>query len=203
MMSPRQLCRLVQTAVQLGASAAGVMGSQDIVIEDDLARLCNGNPPCQLYGLAPSCPPHVAGPEGFRQWQKKSRHAIAVRIDVPTAAMFSDERRGIMQLLHEIVAGVEQQAVRMGYADSKGLAGGSCKKIFCHAHDTCRVLAKQGECRNPQLARPSMSGFGIHVTKLMQSLGWPADIARQEAPPTDASMTWVAGLILIADADES
>jgi predicted metal-binding protein len=89
---------LVLTAIRLGASDAGIISSADISVENDLANLCKGNPQCENYGLAPSCPPHVAGPSVFRQWRKKSQYSIVVRMDVPSAAMFSDERREIMQV---------------------------------------------------------------------------------------------------------
>jgi len=196
-----ELNNLVQTAIRLGASDAGIIPSADIVVDDDLAKLCNGDPPCENYGLAPSCPPHVSGPAGFRNWQKASRYAIVVRIDIPTAIMFSSERREVMQLLHEIVASVEMEASGMGYNDSKAFAGGSCKKIFCREHAQCRVLAEPGECRNPQSARPSMSGFGINVSELLQSAGWPGKMASPKEASDSESMTWVAGLIVLMKGD--
>ena len=113
--------------------------------------------------------------------------------------MFSAERRDIMQLLHEIVAGVENKAIAMGYDGSKAFAGGSCKLLFCNDYPDCLVLAEQQPCRYPQSARPSMSGFGINVAKLMQSVGWPADVADPARASDRQSMTWVAGLILIDD----
>lgn len=162
-------------------------------METALADLCNESQ-CENYGLSPSCPPHVSGPAGFRNLQKESRHAIAIRIVVPSSALFSDERRDIMKLLHEIVANVEHAAVSMGYRNSKAFAGGSCKKIFCNDHADCRVLSEGKECRHPEWARPSMSGFGINVSELMKSCGWSGEINMRE----DAgSMSWVAGLILI------
>jgi predicted metal-binding protein len=85
----------------------------------------------------------------------------------------------------------------MGYSDSRAFAGGCCKDIFCRDHEGCRVLSGDGQCRNPQYARPSMSGFGINVSKLMHVAGWPADINIHEADSDTASMTWVAGLIMI------
>ena len=193
---------LLKTALRAGASEAAVIPSATIVVEKELADLCNGNPRCENYNLAPSCPPHVPGPAGFKKWQKGSDYSIAVKIDVPMAAMFSDERREIMQLLHEVVARVEEKAVSMGYSGSRAFAGGSCKELFCSEHATCCVLDAQGLCRHPQSARPSMSGFGIDVTKLMQSAGWPSNKANRSQTSDGESMTWVAGLILIADAVE-
>jgi len=191
--------RLIQTALRLGASRAGVIPTANIVVEDELANLCNGSPACENYGLSPSCPPHVSGPAGFRKLQTESIHSIVVRIDVPTTVMFSEERREIMRLLHEIVAQVESQAVRLGYPDSKAFAGGSCKMLFCHEYARCRVLSRAGECRNPQSARPSMSGFGIHVNELMKTLGWSTQNTASDKRREGQSMTWVAGMILITD----
>jgi len=85
----------------------------------------------------------------------------------------------------------------MGYRNSKAFAAGSCKKIFCHDHSECRRLSETEECRHPQYARPSMSGFGINVSRLMKSCGWPADINVREARSAPDSMSWVAGLVML------
>ena len=102
-----------------------------------------------------------------------------------------------MQLLHEIVASVEQAAVSIGFKDSQAFAGGSCKEIFCYEHAACRVISNSGKCRNPQSARPSMSGYGINVSKLMAAAGWSLEINMQKDKTNGESMSWVAGLIII------
>ena len=99
-----------------------------------------------------------------------------------------------MKLLHEIVAAVEQAAVHMGYRNSRGFAGGSCKLLFCPEEADCKVVSGGEDCRYPESARPSMSGFGIDVGKLMRSAGWSGEKADPEA---DSTPTWVAGLVLI------
>jgi predicted metal-binding protein len=187
---------LIQLSYRLGATNAGIISPMDISVEDDLVSFCR-EPRCENYGLSPSCPPHVAGPSGFRSLLKTAKHAIVIRIVVPSAVLFSNERREVMALLHEIVAGIEQAAVRMGYADAKAFAGGSCKNIFCHEHANCRRLSKKGDCRNPQHARPSMSGFGINVSKLMKAAGWSGVINSPAADSDTESMSWVTGLIVI------
>ncbi len=191
-----KLNELMQLAFRLGAGAVGIIGAGDVPVDDDLAKVCRETP-CEAYGLSLSCPPHVSGPAGFRKLIRKTRHAVVIRLDVPSSIMFSNECNEVMQLLHEIVSGVERAAVRMGYAESKGFAGGSCKKIFCREHAACRVLSGQGECRNPQYARPSMSGFGISVLKLLQNAGIPMDKTPVRADYPDESMSWVAGLVMV------
>lgn len=197
MIPEKNLSELIHMAKKLGASDAAIIHSSDIIIDMDLAALCNGDNPCPDYGLACSCPPHVPGPSKFHEWKNQSQYSIAVRIDIPSVVMFSNERIEVMQLLHEIVASVELKAVEMGYSGSKAFAGGSCKEIFCSEHSDCQVISKRGKCRNPLHARPSMSGFGINVAKLMQLAGWPVKKQTLEDKSDTQSMTWVAGLILL------
>jgi len=116
---------------------------------------------------------------------------------VPSEIFFSDERRDIFRLLHEIAASIEQSAIEMGFHDSDAYAGGSCKQIFCRDHSDCRVLAENGECRNPFLARPSMSGFGINVLKLKKAAGWMSKKTPRDTDPDTVSMETVCGLVLI------
>ena len=198
MVSKQQLEELTQEAKKLGATFTTSILSKEIQVKDHLAALCNGEYTCPNYGRAASCPPHVAGPAGFRKWQARSEYSITVKIELPAAVMFSDERKGVMQLLHQIVATVEQKAVEMGFDKSKAFAGGSCKGLFCADQEKCCVVAEGGACRHIEVARPSMSGFGIDVTRLMHSSGWPAQKAeRSDSTDKDAN-SWVAGLILLA-----
>jgi len=192
----RILKELIELAYRSGASGATAISTGDIFVEDALANLCR-EPRCESYGLSTSCPPHVSGPSGFRELLKKFKHAIVIKIDVPLKILLSSERGDIMKLLHEIAAGIEQAAVKTGCPSSKAFAGGSCKKIFCHNYESCRVLTEGGVCRNPRHARPSMSGFGINVSKLMQAAGWTMNRYNSEADPDTASTAPICGLILI------
>lgn len=191
-----KLEELIRLARALGSSDACLISSKEISVEEGLANLCR-EPQCMNYGLSPSCPPHVGGPSEFRNLLLYYKQAIIVRLVVPSAALFSDERIGIMRLLHEIVAGIEQGAVQMGFIKAKAFAGGSCKNIFCDEYAGCRVLFEDGVCRNPEQARPSMSGFGINVSELMKVCGWPADIKTNKAEAATEPLSWVAGLILV------
>jgi len=190
------LNELIRLACRLGASDAAVIAASEISIEDDLATLCQ-DPQCENYGLSTSCPPHVAGPDGFRKFQKTFQQAVVFKIDVATEILLSSQRGEIFQLLHEIAADIEQAAVGMGYAHAKGFAGGSCKNLFCRDQADCRVLAQGGACRHPHRARQSMSGFGINVAKLMQAAGWQMDKIIRETDPDDVPMGSVSGLVLV------
>ena len=191
-----KLKELIQYAKKMGASDAKVISTTDIVIEENLADMCK-EPQCSNYGLSKNCPPHVSGPSGFRKKLKNFNQAIVFKIDVPSEILFSSERRELFQLLHEIAAGIEQYAVKMGFKHSQAYAGDSCKALFCYEHLECRVLSKKGKCRNPQYARPSMSGFGINVSKLMKTAGWTLEKPGYNTESTTIKMESVCGLVLI------
>ncbi|WP_372683785.1 DUF2284 domain-containing protein [Desulfosarcina sp.] len=196
--SENQLVPLTQEALRLGATSAAIILSKEIQVKDNLAALCNGEYICPNYGLAASCSPHVGGPAEFRKWQAQSEHSVTVKIELPTSVMFSDERKGVMQLLHQIVAAVEQKAIETGFGKSKAFAGGSCKELFCEDHEKCCVVAENKPCRHMDVVRPSMSGFGIDVTRLMLSSGWPGQKAENSNSSDKDATSWVAGLILLA-----
>jgi len=196
--SKQQLAYLIQEAKKLGATSSAIISSKDIQVEDNLAALCNGEYTCPNYGLAASCPPYVEGPIGFRKWQAQSKYAITVKIELPTSVMFSDERKGVMQLLHQIVAAVEQKAIETGFGKAKAFAGGSCKELFCEDQERCCVVVENKPCRHIAFARPSMSGFGIDVTQLMLSSGWAAPKAEKSNSSDKDATSWVTGLIMLA-----
>jgi predicted metal-binding protein len=195
-MAGSELEKLVQLALSAGASRARVIAAADILVEDKLAKLCV-QPRCSNYGLSPSCPPHVGGTPAFRRLQKKLKHALVVRMDVPSAVLFSDELVEVERFLHELVANVEQEAVRLGYDRARAFAGGSCKQIFCHDQVECRRLLENGECRHPQSARPSLLGFGVDVLHLMKTCGWTVGLNDRLATPGGDSMSWIAGLVML------
>jgi len=198
LISKQQLAHLTQEAKSLGATSSAIISSSDIQVKDNLAALCNGEYTCPNYGFSANCPPNVEGPVEFRKWLSQSKYSITVKIELPTSVMFSDERKGVMQILHQIVAGVEKKAIVMGFKKSKGFAGGSCKGLFCGDQEKCRVLAENKPCPHMDIARPSMSGFGIDVTLLMKSSEW-AELKAEKLDLTDKDATsWVAGLIMIA-----
>jgi len=198
LISKQQLAHLTQEAKRLGATSSACILSKEIQVKENLAALCNGEYPCPNYGLAASCPPYVEGPVEFRKWQAQSKYSITVKIELPTTVMFSNERKGVMQLLHQIAAAVEQKAIETGFAKSKAFAGGSCKELFCDDQQECCVVAGNKPCRHLEFARPSMSGFGIDVTQLIKSSGWSAPKSEKSNVSDKDATSWMAGLIMLA-----
>jgi predicted metal-binding protein len=189
---------LVQIALQIGSGiiSVAVISSGDISIEDDLADLCR-KPKCAFYGLSANCPPYVSGPSGFRAMLGIRRSALAIKIDVPSGWLVTDERLVIMRLLHEIVADIERSAIKLGYSNAMAFAAGSCKEIFCNSHPSCRMLTNKGECRNPQYARPAIEAYGINIHELNKTAGWFINQASNAANTDQESSSPICGLVLI------
>ena len=191
-----KLQELIRHSLSSGADGAAIISAREIVINEDLAALCK-EPRCENYGLSKLCPPHVSGPSALNRQLENYRYAVFFKIDVPSDLLYSSHNRRFFKLLHEIASGIEAFAVDMGFSDAVAFAGGSCKKIFCHEHETCPALSRVAECRYPQSARPSMSGFGIDVSKLFEKAGWTLNWRKQGTDSTTSKIANVCGLVLI------
>jgi predicted metal-binding protein len=192
----KKLNDLVKYTYDLGATNVAVISTKKIIADNNLADLCK-EPRCENFGLSKSCPPYVSGPSEFRKKLENFHQAIFFKIDVPSEILFSSERREIFQFLHQIAATIENEAIKKGHINSQAYAGGSCKKIFCHNHPECNVISDKGECRNPQYARPSMSGFGINVPKLFEAAGWTMSAVTHDTEATASKIAHVCGLVLV------
>jgi predicted metal-binding protein len=163
---------LIELARELGADDAAAVAAASIVVEDRLAALCTPAA-CPFYGQSAGCPPYATGPEAFRLIVETYRRTVVLKIEVPSALLRAGRSEEHFRQLHQIAARVERQAVRMGATRARAFAGGSCKHLFCAQEEDCPVVAGSGACRYPDIARPSMSGCGVNVTRLMAAAGWP------------------------------
>lgn len=186
---------LAQKLVELGATDARVIPARLIVVEDRFAEMC-ASPQCSNYGLAPGCPPHVMKPAEFRERLILYEHALVFKIDTPTAMLMSDDRKEVARLIHEMSSGVEHMAKENGYPNARGLAVGSCKRIFCPDSPRCVVLEKDTECPFDDVARPSISGLGVNFLELCKTVGWKASAITAETDPEAVPMGMLAGMIL-------
>ncbi len=193
----RKINELLSLAQSLGASEVSVISPIDVCVEDELATLCSKTT-CDFYGLAPSCPPHVSGPAGMREMLGKSDWVLVVKIVLPSSVLFSTQRREVMQVLHELVAGVETAALGKGYAKARGFAGGSCKELFCSGYESCQFLTKSS-CRNIEKARVSMSGYGVNVGKMLEAACLEIEEDNRGDDSLGEKMSWIAGMILLKE----
>jgi predicted metal-binding protein len=187
---------LLQEAKDHGATDAILLPVKEIEITDSLAHRCS-QPKCINYGLSKSCPPHVAGPGYLREKLKDLSWAVFFRIEVPSEILYSSQSDELFRLLHETAASLELSAKKHGFASAQGFAGNSCKKVFCQDYLECRVVNQDGICRNPDRARPSMSGFGVDVTKLYHAAGWSLKGRMHDNGNRTITLSSISGLVLI------
>ncbi|MDZ7761664.1 MAG: DUF2284 domain-containing protein [Desulfovermiculus sp.] len=187
---------LTQQAFALGAHDAAVISPDQVPIQDSLADLC-ADLKCDGYGQSMSCPPQVAGPAWFRARLAEASFVVVFKFDVPTEILHSNQRWDLFGLLHQTAAGLEDIARQAGFESSFGLAGGSCKNIFCSSHYRCRVLSEGGPCRNPDSARPSMSGYGVNVKDLAGVLAWPMESKVSDPTSGQTPTALLAGMVVV------
>jgi predicted metal-binding protein len=187
---------LVDRARGMGADEATFITPGDIAVENQFPELCKP-PQCDGYGRSANCPPYEMTPDEFRNRLKEYDRALVFRFDVPMEILLDEEERNhVNRLVQETAATVERLARDLGYARSWGLAFGSCKRIFCDEHESCNVISG-GECRNPDRARPSLSGLGVNFNRLNWSLGWDANASAADGGTGDVSMGTVTGIVLV------
>lgn len=182
---------LLELAMDLGSSAATIIDSKNIQIDNQIADLCRETK-CPNYRSSPTCPPHVKGPDWLKKYLHKTSQAILIEIEASQELMYSDNRKETSKLLHFIVIEVEQAAHMKGLVQSTSFAGGSCKSIQCSEHAACNVLNGDGKCRHPNLSRPSISGYGINMNHLLNNTGW---VKKSNDSPVPTSSRY--GLVLI------
>jgi predicted metal-binding protein len=187
---------LLEHARRLGASAGVLLATKELVVKEELAARCR-EPRCENYGLSPGCPPHTSGPRGFRQLLRGYEQVLFFHIEVPAHVLYSSDNRQLFQFLHEVAAGIEEEAHHLGWSRARAFAGDSCKRLFCEEHKECPALSPGGACRFPRLARPSMSGYGIDVGHLMRRAGWEQQMGKLTENEQTGSTASVCGLVLL------
>ncbi|WP_169829478.1 DUF2284 domain-containing protein [Desulfatibacillum aliphaticivorans] len=171
-MEQKNLTELQNFACELGADSAVLLDATIIDAKENLAALCQ-NPRCPNYGVAASCPPHVGGPESLKKQLPSYTKALFFRLMAKKDDVYSSKIHDIQGQVHTIAASLENRALELGFDKARAFAGGSCKNMFCADQPDCNVTARNGACRNPDLARPSMSGYGIDVSALAKAADWP------------------------------
>ena len=194
----KDLERFRAKALELGASAAEVIPTSYVVVEERVWMKCLV-PRC--FGIrdggSPYCPPHTPHPDFMRKVFSQYHWAVLFKRDVeplgdyiPTSKTRAEEmlsQRGRPkggQRFHEktweIVGQLESYAQSEGYDLAMGFSGGNCKFNLCHGA-TCGVI-ENGNCRFPLQARPSMEAVGIDVFDLATKVGWDIYMIRSVEP---------------------
>ena len=196
---PPAFAFLVDRALELGATAAALMPSERVVV-DERVRLKCAVPACPGYGNYLYCPPNTMSVQEFRRTLHRYSVALLVQVesqlhslDLDAETMAGKDLVKLEEELHgdsnralgRIVAGLEAAAFKAGYYYATGFTGGIC--VLC---PECVTVASGKACRRPLEARPAMEGVGIDVLKTAANAGLPISLS------SDAPVKWT-GLILV------
>lgn len=185
--------KLIEKALALNMDDAQTVSIDQLEVDPALANYCCD---CDAYGLSAHCPPHGLTSREFSAALVNYQEVLVVKRDVPVEVLQSDDQLPIARQLHIAVAQLEKQAQLLGL-NAAAFAGGSCKRLFCSSCQQCQMLQPDGICRFPQWARPSVSGVGINIFALCETLGWPIDKVTKHSAANDGDMGLLVGLVLL------
>lgn len=194
-----RFCQLVQVAVKEGATAAKVIPTQMVVVDERVRLKCEV-PRCAKFNQYLTCPPHVMEVATFARILSHYQWCLLVQVeaeDVDSADRSSGRIDGKvlkenlrrhrpyqLKLLH-IIERVEAAAFKRGMRFAAGFTGGEC--VLC---EQCIENKRSDPCRHPFRARPAMEGVGIDVIHTAQNAGLPIHLSSTE------NVLWT-GLVLL------
>jgi len=163
---------LCKEAVKLGASEAKAIKAKDVVTAEWVRLKCQFG--CGGYNQHLTCPPFSPTPSVMRKILDEYEWAILLKFKPPWP--------GKIRL---VITDIERAVFLSGYYKAFGLASGPCD--IC---EECSV--KEGICRSPDKARPSMEACGIDVYATARGAGLPIHVVRTR----DETPTYY-GLVLV------
>jgi predicted metal-binding protein len=196
---PERFYEFIETALEAGATAAKMIPSQRVVIDERVRLKCEV-PRCAGYGQFLTCPPYVMSVEAFSRILLRYKWGLLVqveaqninstdkgkgRIDRAVLKRNTELHRPFKLKLLEVVEAVEAAAFKKGMRFATGFVGGSC--ALC---ERCVEDKKSEACRHPFRARPPMEAVGIDVVKTAQNAGLPIHLSSSK------NVVWT-GLILL------
>jgi predicted metal-binding protein len=200
------------SALELGASGAALLTADQVHVDSRVRIKCS-IPKCTEYGSCAHCPPHSIGPAEVRELVAPFRHALLIKVEVPSsivvgehAVKTGEEGRIIpsatltkllkgYRKVFEIVTLIESQAYYDSHYLATGFGAGSCHFVYCN-FQSCQVLNGQ-PCRFPLKARPSMEGSSMDVFKMAAEAGWDIYPIGMDCKPADVPHGTLVGLVLI------
>lgn len=184
---PQKFDFLAKRALELGASAAKIIPSNQIVIEDRVVLKCRVG--CNNYGKTLACPPYTPTPEEFRKMVNEYSYALLIQftskvyvdaelhklLSVMDLSALDKEARAKVDgfwaswkqdkndMLTSVVT-LEKEAMRAGYPLALGFVSGACQ--LCEKCNTETRI-----CNHPDKARLSEDAVGVNVKATAKNAG--------------------------------
>ena len=160
--------RYCARAMQLGATDAKVIRTEDVIIDERARAKCHF-PTCSHYNTNLNCSPYTPAVDEVRTLLSRYRYAVLFKIDVASGSL-EDFNRASRSVIMNAVWKLESEAFYDGHYLAVGFGGVGCKDIFCPTQE-CQALTGKG-CRHPFIARPNMHAMAIDVFATAARAGW-------------------------------
>ena len=155
-LSDKQLCDAAKK--MSGVIDACIISPADIETAEWVKLKCRFG--CDGYGQCLVCPPYTPSAEQMRKVLDRYSRAILIH--------FAPEAE---PQIKEAVFELERSIFLQGAWKALGLGAGPC--YFC---EDCPV--EEGQCLQPERARPSMEACGIDVFTTARKAGYPIEVLR-------------------------
>jgi len=169
-----------ERAREAGASGARMLAAAHVTLHEWALLKCRYG--CPDYGRRLSCPPASPSLEELRAALTGYGDALLVWVEVTG----EQEEPAARRRLHEALLALERDAFLQGSRKALAFGVGPC--LWC-GDEPC---PDDGTCRHRDKLRPSLSGCGVDVFALAETVGLELTVARDG----DAAVRLV-GLLLI------
>jgi predicted metal-binding protein len=142
--------KLCKVAAQCGMIDPKMIDVKDIVLGEWVRWKCKYG--CPDYGMWLTCPPYSPTPAETRALLGEYKRAMLFRMKPDKGKML------------KALTSLERRIFLEGHRKALAFSGG-----HCHLCRTCNIRA--GNCRKPEIARPSMEACGIDVFATVKKTG--------------------------------
>jgi len=147
-----------------GATYTRVVPASRVVTADWVRLKCQFG--CDAYGSRLTCPPYSPPPSVTRGMLRQFDRGIFAAFRVSG----SDSERSMRRKMRRSLVAVERELFLDGYYSAFAMAFGPC--------NLCPSCHLDGDCKYPELARPSMEACGIDVYATARNAGFPLTVVR-------------------------
>jgi predicted metal-binding protein len=163
------LRKYVERALTAGVDEARIVPATNIKTAEWVRLKCQFG--CDGYGNGRCCPPRTPTPEQMKRVLADFRRALIYSYTCSPSEYRPKRRR-----MRKLVAELERAAFLDGHYKAFGLGDGPCR--------FCRDCNLTGDCRHPELARPSMESCGIDVYATAGNSGIKLEVATRRNGPS-------------------
>ena len=190
-------------AIEMGAEAAKIISSNEIVIDERVRAKCI-YPKCVYYGTNINCPPYVPDLDFMRKVIGNYHYAILFSVKSRTEEFIGTDylkksggiKNPARLLLNNICSEIESRSYYEGYYLSIAFGQGPCKSFWC-PDQPCAALQPGMQCRFSLKSRSSMEAVGMDVFKMASRQGWEIYPCGERVKREDLPHVLLVGLVLI------